>query len=171
MFLCSLVARGQAVGVGVVDLELPVGILVVDLVDVDADRDQAIRVEANLYKLVNVLFVENITGKSSISRDLAMIKVSATHGDRSHVLELVNVFRARVVDVGPESLTIEITGPEAKIDGLLEVLRPYGIVEMVRTGVVAMRRGFAKPDEAAASPAAENGAATVASDDNISYSV
>ena len=95
---------------------------------VDADHDQALRVEANLYKLVNVLFVENITGKSAISRDLAMIKVTATHGARSHVLELANVFRARVVDVGPESLTIEITGPEAKIDGLLEVLRPYGIL-------------------------------------------
>ena len=63
------------------------------------------------------------------------------------MLELVNVFRARVVDVGPESLTIEITGAEAKIDGLLEVLRPYGILEMVRTGIVAMRRG-AKADEA-----------------------
>ena len=93
---------------------------------VDADHDQALRVEANLYKLVNVLFVENITGKSSISRDLAMVKVSATHGTRSHVLELANVFRARVVDVGPESLTIEITGPEAKIDGILEVCAHTG---------------------------------------------
>src|SRR6266571_7628607 len=108
---------------------------------VDADRDQALRVEANLYKLVNVLFVENITGKAAISRDLAMIKVSATHDARSHVLELANVFRARVVDVAPDSLTIEITGAEDKIDGLLEVLRPYGVLEMVRTGIVAMRRG------------------------------
>src|ERR1700732_2430573 len=63
---------------------------------VDADRDQALRVEANLYKLVNVLFVENITGKAAISRDLAMIKVAATHGERSHVLDLAHVFRARV---------------------------------------------------------------------------
>ena len=110
-------------------------------ITVDADRDQARRIEANLYKLVNVLLVENITGQPVISRDLAMIKVSATHGERSHVLELAEVFRARVVDVGAESLTIEITGDEDKIDGLLEVLRPYGILEMVRTGVVAMRRG------------------------------
>ena len=138
---------------------------------VDADRDQALRVEANLYKLVNVLFVENITGKSSISRDLAMVKVSATHGTRSHVLELVNVFRARVVDVGPESLTIEITGPEAKIDGILEVLRPYGIIEMVRTGVVAMRRGASKVDETATTATPESSAGTAASDDNVSYSV
>jgi len=70
-----------------------------------------------------------------------MIKVAAQHDQRSHVLQLVNVFRARVVDVAPESLTIEITGAEDKIDGLLEVLRPFGVLEMVRTGIVAMRRG------------------------------
>jgi acetolactate synthase I/III small subunit len=110
-------------------------------ITVDADLDQARRIEANLYKLVNVLLVENITNEPSIVRDLAMIKVAATHEARSHVLELASVFRARVVDVAPESLTIEITGAEDKIDGLLEVLRPYGVLEMVRTGIVAMRRG------------------------------
>ena len=140
---------------------------------VDADRDQALRVEANLYKLVNVLFVENITSKAAISRDLAMIKVSAKHDARSHVLELANVFRARVVDLAPESLTIEITGGEDKIDGLLEVLRPYGVLEMVRTGIVAMRRG--KSEAASASITSGNGAEPAAGppspDDNISYSV
>ena len=139
---------------------------------VDADRDQALRVEANLYKLVNVLFVENITGKSSDfprpGDDQGLRH--ARHSD-SDVLELANVFRARVVDVGPESLTIEITGPEAKIDGMLEVLRPYGIIEMVRTGVVAMRRGVTKLDEAAVTAAPESSAGTAASDDNVSYSV
>jgi len=117
-------------------------------ITVEADHDQAKRIEANLYKLVNVLVVENITDLSVISRDLAMIKVSATHGERSHVLELAQVFRARVVDVAAESLIIEITGDEDKIDGLLEVLRPYGILEMVRTGIVAMRRG-SKPSSVA----------------------
>ncbi|PYQ44904.1 MAG: acetolactate synthase small subunit [Acidobacteria bacterium] len=107
----------------------------------EADQDQARRIEANLYKLVNVLLVENITHEPSIVRDLAMIKVAATHEARSHVLELASVFRARVVDVAADSLTIEITGAEDKIDGLLEVLRPYGVLEMVRTGIVAMRRG------------------------------
>src|SRR5437660_751996 len=107
----------------------------------EADQDQARRIEANLYKLVNVLLVENITHEPSIVRDLAMIKVAATHEARSHVLELASVFRARVVDVAPDSLTIEITGAEDKIDGLLEVLRPYGVLEMVRTRIVAMRRG------------------------------
>jgi len=107
----------------------------------EADLDQSRRIEANLYKLVNVLLVENITHEPAIVRDLAMIKVAATHEARSHVLELASVFRARVVDVAPDSLTIEITGGEDKIDGLLEVLRPYGVLEMVRTGIVAMRRG------------------------------
>jgi acetolactate synthase I/III small subunit len=110
-------------------------------ITVDADYDQARRIEANLYKLVNVTLVDNITNEASIVRDLAMIKVAATHEARSHVLELASVFRARVVDVAPDSLTIEITGAEDKIDGLLEVLRPYGVMEMVRTGIVAMRRG------------------------------
>ncbi len=135
-------------------------------ITVDADRDQARRIEANLYKLVNVLLVENITNQPAIVRDLAMIRVAATHEDRSHVLELANVFRARVVDVAPESLTLEITGAEDKIDGLIEVLRPYGVLEMVRTGIVAMRRGSKSADAATT----ENGTLSIANDD-VSYSV
>ncbi len=108
---------------------------------VDTDHDGAKRIEAHLYKLVNVLLVENITQHASITRDLAMIKVGCTQDSRPHILSLADVFRARIVDVAPESVVIEITGSEEKIDGLLEVLRPYGILEMVRTGIVAMRRG------------------------------
>jgi acetolactate synthase-1/3 small subunit len=134
----------------------------------EADFDQARRIEANLYKLVNVLLVENITNEPAMTRDLAMIKVAATHEARSHVLELANVFRGRVVDVAPESLTLEITGAEDKIDGLLEVLRPYGVIEMVRTGIVAMRRGAKSTAEAASGPHA---LAQIAGDENVSYSV
>src|SRR6202051_2993423 len=137
---------------------------------VDADHDQALRFEANLYKLVNVLFVENITNEPAIIRDLAMIKVAATHEARSHVLELAGVFRARGVDVAPESLTIEITGTQDKIDGLLEVLRPYGVLEMVRTGVVAMRRGT-KVSATRTVAAASDGAEPVVPDEDVSYSV
>ena len=108
---------------------------------VDTDADQARRIVANVYKLVNVLLVESITENASVARDLALIKVGAKADQRSQVLQLAQVFRARVVDVAPDSLTIEITGAEDKIDGLLEVLRPYGVMEMVRTGIVAMRRG------------------------------
>jgi acetolactate synthase-1/3 small subunit len=136
-------------------------------ITVDADRDQARRIEANLYNLVNVLLVENITNQPAIVRDLAMIRVAATHNARSHVLELASVFRARVVDVATESLTIEITGGEDKIDGLLEVLRPYGVLEMVRTGIVAMRRGSKSADAAATTESVAQGAAS----DDVSYSV
>jgi len=110
-------------------------------ITVDADLDQARRIEASLYKLVNVLLVENITDEPAITRDLALIKVAVEHAERTHVLQLASVFRARVVDVAAESLILEITGAEEKIDGLLEILKPFGVSEMVRTGIVAMRRG------------------------------
>jgi acetolactate synthase-1/3 small subunit len=84
-------------------------------------------------------------------------------------LELASVFRARVVDVSPESLTIEITGAEDKIDGLLDVLRPYGVLEMVRTGIVAMRRG--SKAQAVNSSMDNLAQAAAASDDDVSYSV
>jgi acetolactate synthase-1/3 small subunit len=110
---------------------------------VDTDDYGARRLEANLYKLVPVRRVEDITTAPSIARDLALIKVAATGDARTHVMQLVDVYRARIIDVSPESLVIETTGTEDKIDSLLEVLRPYGVIEMVRTGRVAMIRGLA----------------------------
>jgi acetolactate synthase-1/3 small subunit len=118
---------------------------------VEADESAARRLEANLYKLVNVLRVDNITERASVFRDLAMIKVATTAETRAQVMQLVEVFRARVVDVAPASLIVEITGTEDKIDGLVEVLRPYGVLEMARTGRVGMCRGNgAAPGERAA---------------------
>lgn len=108
---------------------------------VDADQFTATRIEANLYKLVNVLRVENITDQPAVMRDLALIKVRADAQTRPSLLQLVEVFRGRAVDVTSESVIVEITGTEDKIEGMLEVLRPYGIIEMVRTGIVAMSRG------------------------------
>ena len=108
---------------------------------VDTDERGARLVEANLYKLIAVRRVDNITKVPTIARDLAMIKVSATGDARTQVMQLVDVYRARIVDVSPESLVIETTGAEDKIDSLLEVLRPYGVIEMVRTGRVEMARG------------------------------
>src|ERR671929_69250 len=108
---------------------------------VDTDEYGARRLEAHLYKLVPCRRVDNITSSPAISRDLALIKVAATGEARTHVMQLVDVYRARIVDVSPESLVIETTGTEDKIGSLLEVLRPYGVVEMVRTGRVAMARG------------------------------
>ena len=107
----------------------------------DADDTTARLMEANLYKLVNVLRVEDVTYANAVLRDLALIKVRATPERRHEILRLLDVFRARVVDIGPETLVIEITGSEDKIMGLADVLEPFGVVEMVRTGVVAMTRG------------------------------
>ncbi len=108
---------------------------------VRTDLIGARRLEANLYKLVNVVRVQDITAGPAIFRELAMIKVTATADTRTPVLQLADVFRARVVDVAPDAVVIETTGTEDKIDGLIEVLRPYGILELVRTGRVGMMRG------------------------------
>jgi acetolactate synthase-1/3 small subunit len=107
---------------------------------VEADEDAARRIEANLYKLVNVLWVEDTTRAATLLRELALVKVRADAGTRGEVIKLCEVFRARVVDVGPEALVAEITGTSDKIEGLVDVLRPFGVVEMVRTGAVAMLR-------------------------------
>jgi acetolactate synthase-1/3 small subunit len=103
--------------------------------------DAAHRVEANIYKLESVLSVEDVTFASTVARSLALIKVQATEQSRHRLMDIVRVFRARVVDLAPKSLILEITGAEDKIEALVEVLRPFGIVEMVRTGQVVMTRG------------------------------
>jgi len=112
----------------------------------EADEDAARRIEANLYKLVNVLFVEDTSTAATMVRELALIKVRADPGNRSEVMRLCEVFRARVVDVGPVALVAEITGTGDKIDGLIDVLRPFEIIEMVRTGAVAMVRSAEATD-------------------------
>ncbi len=104
--------------------------------DVDAHK-----IEANLYKLVNVIDVQDVTHQPSVTRDLALIKVRVGPERRAEVNGLAEIFRARIVDVAADSLIVEITGTEDKIEGLTEVLRPIGIVEMVRAGQVAMTRG------------------------------
>jgi len=108
---------------------------------VDSERTDAEKVVQNLYKLVNVIKVKDVTDQPAVMRDLALIKVKASNGTRSEVMQIVETFRARVVDVGLDSLTVEVTGTEEKIDGLFDVLKPFGVEEMVRTGRVAMTRG------------------------------
>src|SRR4051812_43959359 len=112
---------------------------------VNTDERGARLVEANLYKLIPVRRVDNITNVPTIARDMALIKVAAAGDARTQVMQLSEVYRCRVVDVSPESLIIETTGTEDKIDSLVEVLRPYGVVEMVRTGRIEMTRGGASP--------------------------
>jgi acetolactate synthase I/III small subunit len=108
---------------------------------VDTDELGARRVEANLYKLINVLRVDNVTSQASVTRDLALVKVTATRDTRTEIMQLAEAYRARIVDVAATSLMIEVTGNEDKVDSLVDVLRPYGILEMARTGRVTMARG------------------------------
>jgi acetolactate synthase-1/3 small subunit len=108
---------------------------------VDAPDVAARRIEAHLWKLVNVIRVEDVTGAAAVRRELVMIKVAADTEARTHVMKLAEVFRARVVDVAPDSLILESTGTTDKIAGLLDVLRPFGLLEVARSGYVAMVRG------------------------------
>ena len=108
---------------------------------VDADRAGIEQVEKQLYKLVNITKVSDVSREPTVVRELALIKVHATAPTRAEIMQLVDIFRASVVDVAAESLTIEITGLEDKVDSLVQLLRPFGIKEMVRTGRVAMVRG------------------------------
>jgi len=107
----------------------------------DGSQEEVERLEKNLYKLINVIQVEHMTDRPSLLRDLALIKVAVTGETRREVHQLAEIFRARIIDVSPESMIIELTGEESKIENFTDLLRPFGIIEMVRTGVVAMGRG------------------------------
>lgn len=134
---------------------------------VQTDASGAQRIEAHLYKLIHVIRVEDITERPAVIRDLALIKVSADREHRPSLMQLAEVFGARVVDVSPQSIVIEMAGSEAKIDGLIDVLRPYGVLEMVRTGRVAMSRGVGNRRPGAGGPAA----AIPDAETGVSYSV
>jgi acetolactate synthase I/III small subunit len=135
---------------------------------VEGDADQVRRIEANVYKLVNVLLVDDVTNKPALIRDLALIKVTALQATRSQILDIANVFKARVLDIALESITVEMTGGEEKVDRLLEILTPFGLLEVVRTGAVAMRRGATT-----VIPASQQQSAPAARqhDPTVSYSV
>jgi acetolactate synthase-1/3 small subunit len=112
---------------------------------VATDANGAARIRAHLWKLVHVVRVEDISEQPAIVRELALIKLAADHENRAAVMQLAHVFHARVVDVAVESLVVEICAPEDKVSRLTDVLRPYGILEIVRTGRVAMARGSTAP--------------------------
>jgi acetolactate synthase-1/3 small subunit len=99
------------------------------------------QVAKQLEKLINVTEVADVTAKPTVIRELALIKVAALPGARSEITELANIFRARVVDVSATSLTVEITGAVDRVNSLINLLKPYGIKELSRTGRVAMVRG------------------------------
>ncbi|MCH8863924.1 MAG: acetolactate synthase small subunit [Chloroflexi bacterium] len=103
------------------------------------------QVRKQLSKVVDVVKVVDVTGDNITARELALIKVKATSTTRSEIIEIVDIFRAKIVDVAPDSLTIEITGDEEKVDSLLKLLRNFGIREIARTGRIAMLRGQPRP--------------------------
>lgn len=99
------------------------------------------QVRKQLGKVVDVVKVVDVTGDNITARELALIKVKATSATRSEIIEITDIFRANIVDVASDSLTIEITGDEDKVDSLLSLLRSFGIKEIARTGRIAMLRG------------------------------
>jgi len=108
---------------------------------VDGAGTMVEQVRKQLDKIVDVIKVSDITGDNIISRELALIKVKATSATRSEIIEIVDVFRANIVDVAADSVTIEVTGDGEKLNSLLRLLRGFGIKEISRTGQIAMARG------------------------------
>jgi acetolactate synthase I/III small subunit len=105
------------------------------------------QVTRQLDKLINVIHIEEL-GADAVERELILIKVNADAGIRSQILEVADIFRAKIVDVHPEALSLEATGTPEKLDALVEILRPYGIRELAQTGMVAIARGKHTIDDA-----------------------
>lgn len=99
------------------------------------------QIEKQLNKLVDVIRVSDFIATEHLERDLILVKVTAEKNTRSEIMQIVDIFRAKIVDVGSNSLIIEMTGNEEKIKAFVEIVKPFGIKEMVRTGIVAMARG------------------------------
>ena len=110
---------------------------------VDGDQYTVDQATKQLDKLIEIVRVSDITHEEIVSRELAIIKVRTTSSTRAEIIEVIQLFRANVVDVGSQTLVIEITGEEDKINALINLLEPFGILEMMRTGRVAMVRGQA----------------------------
>lgn len=98
------------------------------------------QVRAQLLKLVTVVSVDDLSEKAHVERDLMLIRVKAVQETRSSILELANIFRANILDVTPEFLMIEVSGKESKVEAFIDVMRPFGIIELVRTGRIALAR-------------------------------
>ena len=100
------------------------------------------QIEKQLYKLINVIKVHDLTEKKYVQREMALIKVAAKPEHRAEILRIVDIFRCKVVDVGLEHYTIEVTGDEGKMDAILNLLKPVGIKEIAKTGIIALFREF-----------------------------
>jgi acetolactate synthase-1/3 small subunit len=108
---------------------------------VDGDERQLRQVQTQLFKLINVTAVQDVSNEPTVVRELALVKVNANSANRAEILQLVDIYRAGIIDVAMDSLVIQITGPEERVNSLISLLATFGIKEMVRTGRVAMVRG------------------------------
>ena len=108
---------------------------------VEGDEKVQEQVLKQLQKLVTVVKAEDITSLQHVERDLMLMKVEALPGARSKILEMTNIFRGKVVDVSDTTMMIEISGQESKLKGFVEAMRPFGIIELVRSGIIALPRG------------------------------
>jgi acetolactate synthase-1/3 small subunit len=110
-------------------------------ITVQGDRDVLEQVIKQLSKLINVIRVSEMDPSESLERELAVIKVSVDRENRSEIMQIVNIFRARIIDVSQRSMIIEVTGDEEKVEAIIQLLRQFGIKELARTGKVSMIRG------------------------------
>jgi acetolactate synthase-1/3 small subunit len=120
---------------------------------VDADDNTVDQVRKQLSKLVPVVSVVDFQGMLYVERDLALVTIGVSTEHRSEVIEIVNLFRGKVVDVAPASLMVELAGTEQKIEAFIDLMKPYGIQQVARTGVIAMARGTHAPQKDAAAAA------------------
>lgn len=121
---------------------------------VGCDDATAARLEANLWKLVDMVEVHELDAAQTVERDLALIKVKAGLAIRAQVVQAAELFQARIVDVAPEELVVEIAAPRERVDDLRRVLEPFGVISMVRTGAVAMPRAGVVDPTLSVKPAA-----------------
>jgi acetolactate synthase-1/3 small subunit len=106
------------------------------------EQDQPVeQVTKQLHKLINVIKITTLDPADSVERELLMIKVKADGSTRSEIMQMVEIFRARIVDVTPEVLIIEMTGTRDKVSAFMDLIKPFGVVELMRTGRLAMGRG------------------------------
>ena len=134
---------------------------------VDGDGRVCDQLVRQMNKLVDVISVQALPEEATVSRELALIKVRSDHGNRAQIMQIVDVFRGQVVDVGKDALMVEITGDGAKVGALLDVLADYGVLEVARTGTVALSRGAATMREVVqAGPAPAEAAPAAAAGDN-----
>jgi len=108
---------------------------------VEGDDKVVEQVTKHLHKLIDVIKVSDISGQNIISRELALIKVKSDVSNRSEIMQIVDIFRANIVDVASDSIIVEVSGDEEKVDSLVSLMRGFGVAEVMRTGTIAMNRG------------------------------